>query len=128
MEQVLKIDPNHAEALNFIGYSYADRGIHLKEAERMIRRALKISPGSGFIIDSLGWLYFRQNKLDLAVKYLKEAAELLPGDATVAEHLGDAYVKAGRFREALEAYARALELTPDSASLKKKIQDLQKKK
>jgi tetratricopeptide (TPR) repeat protein len=128
MEQVLKIDPNHAEALNFIGYSYADRGIHLREAERMIRKALKISPGSGFIIDSLGWLYFRQNKFDLAIKYLREAAALLPEDGTVAEHLGDVYARTGRWQEALEAYDRALKLTPDNEGLKKKVQELQKKK
>lgn len=128
MEQVLKIDPNHAEALNFIGYSYADRGIHLREAERMIRKALKISPGSGFIIDSLGWLYFRQNKFDLAIKYLREAATLLPEDGTIAEHLGDAYARTGRWKEALEAYDRALKLTTGNEALKKKVQELQKKK
>ena len=59
MEKVLEIDPNNAEALNFIGYSYADRGINLDEAEKMIVRALEIKPDNGYMMDSLGWVYFK---------------------------------------------------------------------
>ncbi len=71
MQTVLKLDPDHAEALNFVGYLYADRGIRLDEAERMIKKALTLKPGNGYMIDSLGWVYFRQNKLDEAIRYLK---------------------------------------------------------
>jgi tetratricopeptide (TPR) repeat protein len=82
METVLQLDPENAEALNFIGYSYADRGINLEEAEKMIIRALKIKPDNGYIIDSLGWVHFKQNKMDSAIKYLKRALELLPDGAS----------------------------------------------
>lgn len=124
MEMVLKIEPEHADALNFIGYSLADRGIRLDEAERLIAKALALKPGNGYITDSMGWVYFRQGKIDLALKYLQEAARLLPGDATIAEHLGDVLVKAGKIVEALVHYHRALALNPDNAALKKKINDL----
>lgn len=124
MEEVLKLDPNHADAMNFIGYSYAERGINLDKAEDLINKALRIKPRSGYIIDSLGWLYFRQDKFDMAIKYLREAASLLPEDPTVLEHLGDASAKSGQKKEAIEAYKRALQLNPTSSGLQKKIEEL----
>ena len=127
MRTVLKVDPDNADALNFIGYSYADRGIRLDEAEKMILKALKLKPGSGYIIDSLGWLRYRQNKIAEALKYLKEASTIMPGDSAVVEHLGDAYLKAGQVAEALDTYRRALKLMPGNNALQKKIDDLQKK-
>jgi tetratricopeptide (TPR) repeat protein len=126
MRSLLKIDPDHADALNFIGYSYADRGINLGEAEKMIQKALQLKPGNGYMLDSLGWTYFKQNRIDLALQYLKEAAALLPNDSTIAEHLGDAYLKAGRRQEALESFQRALKFNPASRTLPKKIADLAK--
>jgi len=124
MRTILKIDPDHADALNFIGYSYADRGMHLGEAEKLILKALQLKPGNGYIIDSLGWTYFKQNRIDLALKYLQEAAAILPGDGAIAEHLGDAYLKAGRRQEALTAYRRALKINPASTTLPQKIDTL----
>ena len=96
MEKVLDIDPQNADALNFIGYSYADRGIHLDEAEQMIVQALKIKPDNGYILDSLGWVHFKKNKYDSALKHLKRALELLPDDPNIMEHLGDVYLKIGQ--------------------------------
>jgi len=128
MESVLKIDPDNAEALNFIGYTFADRGIKLDEAEKMIKKALDLKPGNGYMIDSLGWVYFRQNRMDLAIKYLKVAADALPVDATIAEHLGDAYAKAGMIREAIEIYTKALKLSPGRIDLQKKVDGLTKEK
>ncbi len=128
MQTVLKLDPDHAEALNFIGYLYADRGIHLDEAERMIKKALQLKPGNGYMIDSLGWVYFRQNRLDEAIRYLKEAAEALPEDAAISEHLGDVYIRSGQIREAVEAYEHAIRFNPESEALKKKLDDLVRKK
>ena len=127
METVLSIDPNNAEALNFIGYGYADRGIKLAEAEQMIIKALKIKPGSGFMIDSLGWVHFKQNKLESAVKYLKEAMEIMPSDATIVEHLGDVYVKLGQWKEAQDMYKKALQIDPQNNALQKKLEDITKK-
>ena len=127
MRTVLKFDPDHADALNFIGYMYADRGIHLDEAETLIKRALQLKPGSGYITDSLGWLYFRKNRLDEAIRYLKEASTQSE-DETIFEHLGDAYARAGQIREAIEAYGKAYQINPESEPLKKKIEELRKAK
>lgn len=128
MKTVLKIEAEHAEALNFIGYMYADRGIHLEEAERMIRKALQLKPGNGYMIDSLGWVCFRTNRLEDAVRYLKEAAEALPEDAAILEHLGDVYVRTGQSQEASDAYEKAIRFNPGNNLLKKKFDDLQRKK
>ena len=121
MEEVLKIDPDNAEALNFIGYSYADKEIRLDEAEKMIRRAFNLKPDNGYIADSLGWLYFKQGKMSLAIKYLEKAANILPDDPTIAEHLGDAYTRAGLFKKALKTYRHALKFNHTNNILKKKL-------
>jgi len=127
MRRILTFDPDHADSLNFIGYSYADRGVHLNEAEEMIKRALQLKPGNAYIIDSLGWVYFRKSSMDQAIQYLSEAARLQPDDVAIAEHLGDAYVKVGLFRDALEIYQKAHKLNPESSTLPGKISDLLKK-
>jgi Flp pilus assembly protein TadD len=128
MEMVLTIDPDNAEALNFIGYSYADRGMNLEEAEKMITKALKIKPDNGYLIDSLGWVNFKKNKLSSAVKYLKQALELLPDDINIIEHMGDVYVKLNKTKEAQEMYNRALKLDPKNSSVQKKLEDLTRQK
>ena len=84
-----------------------------------------MKPGNGFITDSLGWLYFKKNRLGLAIKYLKEAANILPEDPTIAEHLGDAYKKSGMVKKARRMYIRALNLSPlKKEILEKKIDQL----
>jgi len=128
MEIILSIDPDHADALNFIGYSWADRGINLQEAEKLILRALELKPGNGYIIDSLGWVYFKQNKLDSALKHLKEAMRLMPNDATIIEHVGDVYLKMENYKEAQEMYENALKINPQNKSLQKKLEDLKERK
>ncbi|PJC73170.1 MAG: hypothetical protein CO012_10025, partial [Syntrophobacterales bacterium CG_4_8_14_3_um_filter_49_14] len=90
-------------------------------------KALQLKPGNGYMIDSLGWVYFRQDKMDQAIKHLKEASDTLPDDVAIAEHLGDAYARAGRTGEALEVYKRALKLNPASQVLQKKIDELLEK-
>ncbi|MCX5834786.1 MAG: tetratricopeptide repeat protein, partial [Deltaproteobacteria bacterium] len=124
MEEVLKIEPESAEALNFIGYSYADRGIKLQEAEDMIKKALELRPGDGYITDSLGWVYFKQNRTDEAVKYLEEALRILPEDPAIAEHLGDAYARTGRVQDAIEKYKLVLQLKPDAEKVRDKMDTL----
>jgi tetratricopeptide (TPR) repeat protein len=124
MEMVLAIDPDNAEALNFIGYSYADRGMNLEEAEKMIVKALKIKPDNGYLIDSLGWVHFKKNQLSSAVKYLKQALELLPDDVNIIEHMGDVYVKMNKTKEAQEMYNRALKIDPKNSPIQKKLEDL----
>jgi tetratricopeptide (TPR) repeat protein len=128
METVLRIDPDNADALNFIGYSYADRGLNLDEAEKMIIKALKIKPDSGYMIDSLGWVYFKQGKFDSALLHLKKAMEIMPADAAIIEHLGDVYVKLDRLQEAREMYEKALKIDPKNKSVQNKLDNLKKNK
>jgi tetratricopeptide (TPR) repeat protein len=87
----------------------------------MIRRAFKLKPDNGYIADSLGWLYFKQGKMSLAIKYLGKAANILPDDPTIAEHLGDAYTRAGLFKKALKTYRHALKFNHRNNILKKKL-------
>jgi tetratricopeptide (TPR) repeat protein len=114
VHEILKEDPHNAGALNFIGYEFADRGVRLTEAEELIKRALDLEPEDGKIADSLGWVYFRQGKLRLAVETLRRADRSAPDDPEILEHLGDAYASNGDVTEAIGAYARALEALQDS--------------
>jgi len=122
MEMILAIDPQHADALNYIGYTYADKGIHLDKAQEFIEKALKYKPDSGYIIDSLGWVYFQKGLYDRALIELKRAVRLTPEDPAINEHLGDAYFKVEQYERALETYNRALLLdNADQEKLKEKI-------
>ncbi len=122
MEIILTIDPTHADALNYIGYTYADKGIHLDRAQEFIEKALKYKPDSGYIIDSLGWVYFQKGLYDRALIELKRAVKLTPEDPVINEHLGDVYTKVKQYERALETYNRALVLeNADQEKLKQKI-------
>ena len=131
MYEVIEIEPDNADALNYIGYTYAEQGIKLDKAMELVQKALKIKPESGYIIDSLGWIYFQKGDYDKAMKYLQKAAELTGDDPTVSEHLGDVYAKKKKYKEALKSYEKALSLKhPDENRLKNKIKaiNLQLKK
>jgi tetratricopeptide (TPR) repeat protein len=108
MKEVIRLDPDDASALNYLGYTYADLGIHLDEAEILIKKAMEIKPDDGYIIDSMGWVYYQQGKYEKAVVYLERAAELTAFESIIASHLADAYVKTGRLASALEAYRKAV--------------------
>ena len=122
--KILEKNPGHAATLNYLGYMWADRNVNLDRAAEMLTRAVEQEPRNGAYVDSLGWVYFRQGKLDLAEKYLSDAARLLPRDATVHEHLGDVLAKRGELKRAIEVYQLALSLEPspdDEAKLRSKI-------
>lgn len=127
MQRVLELEPDHAEALNFIGYTWADRNIHLEKALEYISRAAEIKPDNAFIIDSLGWVYFRLGKLDQAVKELRRSLELEPDDPHIYEHLGDVYRALKNYPEALSNYKKAYEKFADAkkrAAIQEKIDAL----
>ena len=84
-------NPDNAPALNYLGYTWAEQGIRLDEAESLILRALEISPNDGYYIDSLGWVYYQRGEYEEAIEQLERAMDLASDDATIAEHLGDAY-------------------------------------
>lgn len=128
MEKVLEIDPDHTEALNYLGYTWADNNVNLAKALEYIQKAIRLNPGNGYIQDSLGWVYFRMGKLELAIVEILKALELEPQDPNIYEHLGDIYLKQDKRRDALQAYQNAEKLfqkTGDKARLLKKIRDIQ---
>ena len=124
MKQVLLLDPKDAQALNYLGYTYAEMGIHLEEALKYIKQAVAIRPRDAFILDSLGWTYFKLKRYDEAVKALEEAIELVDDDYTIVEHLGDVYSARRAVKRAIKQYQRALELAPERKELVEKIQKL----
>lgn len=109
----IEIHPSQPEVLNYLGYSWVDRGINLEEAFDLIQRAVLLSPTSGHIVDSLGWAYYRLGHYDKAVEHLETAVELAAGDPTINDHLGDAYWRSGRYLEAGFQWKHALELETD---------------
>jgi Flp pilus assembly protein TadD len=128
MERAIALNPRNAAALNYLGYSYAEMGVRLDEAESLIRRALALDPDDGFYVDSLGWVYYQRGDYRRAVEQLERAVELAGDDPTVAEHLGDAYERDKRPDAALRVYRDALAHAKDEsqvARLKGKIQTLE---
>ena len=92
----------------------------------LIQRALKLKPNSGYIQDSLGWIYYQKGLYDEALRYLEKAAELNPEDPTINEHLGDVYSKKKDFKKALEHYKKALSLKhPDEKKIKEKMVEVE---
>jgi tetratricopeptide (TPR) repeat protein len=125
LKMALKLFPDQPHVLNYLGYSWIDQGINLDEGMRMIRRAVEQRPDDGYIVDSLGWAYYRIGKYDDAVKNLERAAELKPDDPTINDHLGDVYWKIGRVLEARFQWAHARDLKPEPEDLTKIMQKLQ---
>lgn len=113
MLRSIEISGNQPEVLNYLGYTWVDRGENLEQAFKLIQRAVSLSPASGHIVDSLGWAYYRLGRYDLAVEHLEKAVSLAGGDPTINDHLGDAYWRAGRHLEAGFQWKHALELEPD---------------
>ena len=107
-KRVLAVDPRDAQVLNYYGYMLADRGVRLPEATDMITRALTEDPNNGAYLDSLGWAYYKQEKLAEAEDSLRQAALREPGDATILDHLGDVYFKRGKLDQAAAQWAHAL--------------------
>jgi tetratricopeptide (TPR) repeat protein len=113
LQAALKLQPDEPELLNYLGYSWIDRGERLKEAMAMVEKAVGANPRSGAMVDSLGWAYYRLGDYKKAVTKLEEAVELEAGDPEINNHLGDAYWKVGRRDEAQFQWRRVLTLNPD---------------
>ena len=113
LQAALKEHPDEPELLNYLGYSWIDRGEHLTEALAMVQKAVASDPRSGAMVDSLGWAYYRMGDYKQAVTHLEEAVELEAGDPEINNHLGDAYWKVGRRDEAQFQWRRVLTLKPD---------------
>jgi len=113
LKRSLELDPNQELTLNYLGYSWVDQNINLKEAMDLIRRAVQLRPNDGYFVDSLGWAYYRQKDFNQAVKQLERAVELKPDDPVINDHLGDAYWRVGRKLEASFQWKQALDLKPE---------------
>jgi tetratricopeptide (TPR) repeat protein len=107
-KRVLEVNPRNAPALNYYGYMLADLGTRLDEATELVKRALAEEPNNGAYLDSLGWAYFKQNRLAEAEGSLRKAAERNTHDPTIRDHLGDVYFKTGRIDLAAAEWERSL--------------------
>lgn len=124
MKRVIARDSKDVQALNFLGYSYAEMGINLEEALSYLKKAAALRPDDGFILDSLGWVYYKLKKPDEAVRYLETAVQLVDDDSTISEHLGDVYIALREKQKALKMYRKAFEIDPDRKELQHKIKQL----
>jgi len=105
---VLAVNPKNAQVLNYYGYMLGDLGIRLDEAEALVQRALKEEPFNGAYLDSLGWIYFKENKLAASETTLRKAVQRESHDATIHSHLGDVYAKTGRSELAAAEWEKSL--------------------
>ncbi len=133
-KKVLAVDPLNGPASNYLGYMLADRGVRLEESVKYIKKALEVEPNNGAYLDSLGWAYFKMNRLDLAEGPLEKAAHLITGDPTVQSHLGHLYFSMGKKVEAEQQWEQALKEwskavgsdfdADEAAKLRKELDDL----
>ncbi|MEM8749990.1 MAG: tetratricopeptide repeat protein [Pseudomonadota bacterium] len=124
-KKALELFPDQPSVLNYLGYSWIDMNINLQEGLDMIRKAVQLRPNDGYIVDSLGWAYYRLKRYEEAVVQLERAVELRPGDPTINDHLGDAYWRAKRRLEATFQWQHALALDPpadDIPKIKRKLE------
>ena len=124
--QALALYPEQPMVLNYLGYSLVDRGLKLDEAFKMLRRAVELRPTDGYIVDSLGWAYYKLGRYPEAAAELERAIELKPSDPVINDHLGDAYWRVGRKLEATFQWNKARDLKPepdDLTGILHKIQD-----
>ncbi|MBZ9668119.1 tetratricopeptide repeat protein [Mesorhizobium sp. ES1-3] len=122
--KALELQPDQPQVLNYLGYSWVDMNTNLKEGLEMIQKAVDLRPSDGYIVDSLGWAYFRLGRFDDAVREMERAVALKPEDPVLNDHLGDAYWRVGRKLEATFQWNQARDLKPDPdvlANLQQKL-------
>ena len=130
MAFLLKKDPYYSDALNYIGYLYVEQGVEVESAEKLLLEAIDIQPNNGYYLDSLGWLYYKSGKWQLAEQYLMMALSLKPQEAIIIEHMGDLYQQKGDLQKARHFYMEAQKRTVDPENkerLVKKINATHKK-
>jgi tetratricopeptide (TPR) repeat protein len=111
--KALELKPEQPYVMNYLAYSWVEKKTHLDEAKAMLARAVELRPNDGYIVDSLGWVFYRLGEYEPAVSYLERAVELRSQDPVINDHLGDAYWRVGRWQEARFQWRRALSLGPE---------------
>ena len=106
--QVLDLDPTNASAMNYLGYMLADQNTRLPEAQDLIKKAISLEPNNYAFLDSLGWVYYRMNRLNDAEQELTRSVQLMSKDPTIHDHLGDVYFKQGKIKEAIAQWQSSL--------------------
>jgi tetratricopeptide (TPR) repeat protein len=125
--KALELQKDDPAVLNYLGYMFADRGTRLEEAESMVEKAVKADPTNGAYLDSLGWVYFKQNRLSLAEEYLKKAIIFVNSDSSIHDHMGDLYYKTKRYDEARNEWNKSIQLSTEQEEadkVKKKLDEL----
>lgn len=122
LREAFRMDEEHGRAMNYLGYSLAERNVRLDEALDLVQRALRTDPWNGAYLDSLGWVFFQMGRYEDALRPLEQAVRELPMDPTVLEHLGDLYSRLGKGTQAIDTWTRALDAgAVDTAALDTKI-------
>jgi tetratricopeptide (TPR) repeat protein len=119
MKKVLELDPKHTQAINYLAYTYAEDSSNLSEAETLARKAHQLSPEDPFIMDTLGWVLFKQGRVKEAILWLETAHNQQPTESIIADHLGDAYIQHRLPEKAKQMYQRAMEHESDKEKQKK---------
>jgi len=125
LKVALKLKPEQPLVMNYLAYTWVEQNVNMEEALKMLKRAVELRPEDGFVIDSLGWAYYRMGDYQTAIQYLEQAILLEPGEATINDHLGDAYWRIGRKLEAKFQWQHALTLKPeklDEPKIRRKIE------
>jgi len=117
--KALDVYPDQPSVLNYLGYSWIDMNIKLEEGLKLIRKAVEIRPNDGYMVDSLGWAYYKLGRYEEAVEDLERAVSLRPADPTINDHLGDAYWRNGRKLEATFQWRHALSLDPPKEDIER---------
>jgi len=122
-ETCIAANPQSDEALNYLAYLWAVRGVNLDRALAYVQRALAIDPDDGAYVDTLGWIYYKRGDYEQALTALKRASDLIPDDPTITEHVGDALQALGQKRESLRYWTKSLRTAPDNAALRAKFKE-----
>jgi len=125
LQTALKLSPDEPQTLNYLGYSYVDQNRNIPEALKMLEKARSLKPYDGYIVDSVGWAYYRLGRFADAAKTLEDAVLLVPGDPTINDHYGDALSKVGRKLDATFQWNHALAFGPEADEKLKIEQKLQ---
>jgi tetratricopeptide (TPR) repeat protein len=126
LQLALRLSPSEPQVLNYLGYSWVDQGRNIPQALQMLEKARSLKPFDGYIVDSVGWAYFKLGRFDDAAKTLEDAILLVPGDPTINDHLGDALWRVGKKVDARFQWSHALAFGPDAeekSSLEKKMKE-----